>query len=284
MSNAQGIHPTAIVDPEARIAPGVTVGAYCVIRGDVTIGAGSVVLDHTVIYGATVVGRNCRIGPGAYVGMDPQHLRFVSDPAAPTYLVIGDNVIVREGARLARSTAPGLDHATRIGDNCFIMGAAHVGHDCVVGPHVVLADDVLLGGHCRIGERTFLGGGCTVHQFVRVGRLVVVAGNEAFSNDVPPFGAVRYGRLKGYNAIGCKRAGLDPKAIHAIRGCYYRLRTNRTTTAALNAIRTELPDLPEVREFTEAIETARRGIVASHPGKKAASRFEAEGVSEVETG
>ena len=284
MSNAEGIHPTAIVGSEARIAPDVTVGAYCVIRGQVNIGAGSVVLDHSVIYGPTVIGRNCRIGPAAYVGMDPQHMRFVPDPAAPTYLVIGDNVIVREGARLARSTAPGLDHATRIGDNCFIMGAAHVGHDCVLEPHVILADDVLLGGHCRIGERTFLGGGCTVHQVVRVGRLVVVAGNEAFSQDVPPFAAVRYGRLKGYNAIGCRRAGLDPRAIHAIRGCYNRLRKHRTTTAALSAIRAELPDLPEVREFVEAIECSRRGIVASHPGKKAASRFEAETPSEVEAG
>jgi len=283
MPNAALIHPTAIVDSSARIAPDVTVGPYSVIRGEVTIGPGSVVLEHSVIYGPTIIGRNCRLGPAAYVGMDPQHLRFVLDPASPTYLVIGDNVTVREAARLARSTAPGLDHATRIGDNCFIMGSAHVGHDCVLGPHVILADSVLLGGHCCIGQRTFLGGGCTVHQFVRVGRLSVVAGNEAFSNDVPPFGAVRYGRLKGYNAIGCKRAGLDHHAIHAIRACYQRLRAHRITAAALNAIRAEVPDLPEVREIVDAIETSRRGIVPSHPGKPVTSRFEGQAL-EVDAG
>ena len=65
MSNAAGIHPTALVDSEARIAPDVTVGAYCVIRGQVNIGPGSVILDHSVIYGPTIMGRNCRIGPAA---------------------------------------------------------------------------------------------------------------------------------------------------------------------------------------------------------------------------
>ena len=260
----QGIHPTAIIDPRAQLAPDVTVGAYAVIKGPVVLGPGTCVLEHCVLYGGMVVGRNCKIGPAACVGMDPQHLKFVADESNPTYLVVGDEVNIREGARIHRSTKPGRENATRIGNRCFIMGAAHVAHDCVLDDDVVLADAVLLGGHCKVGPRTFLGGGAKAHQFVRIGRLCILAGNEGVSHDVPPFAAVRYGRLKGYNAIGCRRSGMTPEAITAVRGVYRRLRSHRLVSTALSAIRDELPDLAEVREIVDFIRASRRGIVSSH--------------------
>jgi UDP-N-acetylglucosamine acyltransferase len=265
------IHPTAIIDPRAQLAPDASVGAYTIIKGPVTIGPASQIGEHCVLQGATVIGRNCKIGPAAYVGMDPQHLKFVADEANPTYLMIGDDVHIRESARLHRSTKPGREHATRIGDRCFIMGAAHVAHDCVLADDVVLADAVLLGGHCQIGPKTFMGGGAKAHQFVRIGRLCIIAGNEGFGSDVPPFAAVRYGRLKGYNAIGCRRAGMSREAITAIRGVYQRLRAHRVTSTALAAIRAEVPDLPEVREIVEFIRTSRRGIVSPHHGVQQAA-------------
>ena len=263
MGNSNRIHPSALVDPRAELAYDVRVGAYSIINGGVTIAPGSTVFEHCVLQGPTAIGRNCRIGPGACLGGDPQHAWFVHDEAAPTYLVIGDNVIIRECARLNRSTTPGIEHATQVGDGCFIMGAAHVGHDSVMEADVVLADSALLGGHCHVGRKAFIGGGCTIHQFVRVGRLSIIAGNEASSHDVPPFGAMRYGRLKGYNAIGCRRAGMSREAITAIRGCYHRLHAHRTTSAAVAAIRAELPDLPEVRELLAFIQQSKRGILPS---------------------
>jgi UDP-N-acetylglucosamine acyltransferase len=266
------IHPTAIVDPRARLADDVTVGAYAIIEGEVTIGSGGIVYPHTVIQGSTLIGQNCRIGPAAYVGLDPQHAKFVADPANPTYLIIGNNVMIRECARLSRATAPGEEHGTRIGDNCFIMGASHVGHDCVVERGVTLADSALLGGHVHLGEQCFIGGGSTIHQFVHIGRLSIVAGNEAFTHDVPPFAAVRYGRLKAYNAIGCKRAGLSSDAVHAIRGCYHRLKEHRTMAAAIEAICNDLPPLPEILEIVRFIESSRRGILPSHCGPRELSQ------------
>ena len=275
MTGHASIHPTAIIDSGAKLASDVSVGPYAIIRARVEIGPGSVVLEHTVLNGPTIIGRNCRIGPAAYVGMDPQHLRHVHDPNNPTYLVIGDNVIVRESARIHRATHPGRDHATRIGDGCFLMGAIHVAHDCVLENDVIMADGALLGGHCQIGARAFLGGGCTLHQFVRLGRLVIISGNEALSNDVPPFGAVRYGRLKGYNAVGCRRAGLDRKAIAAIRSCYQLLRDNRLVSTAVEAMRAQELDLPEVREIIQFIETSKRGLMPAHLAKPDALRLNA---------
>jgi len=260
----RAIHPTAIIDPRAELAGDVAVGAYAVIEGKVTIGAGSIVYPHSILQGPTIIGKNCRIGPAAYVGMEPQHIKFVADEANPTYLIIGDNVLIRECARLSRSFTPGQEHATRVGDGCYIMGASHVGHDCVVERNVTLADSALLGGHVHVGEQCFIGGGSTIHQFVKIGRLTIVAGNEAFTHDVPPFGAVRYGHLKAYNAIGCKRAGMKFEAIHSIRSCYHRLKQHRKMATALEAIRTEVADTPEVREIIQFIESSKRGILPSH--------------------
>jgi UDP-N-acetylglucosamine acyltransferase len=275
VEHRRAIHSTAIIDPRAELAEDVMVGAYAIIEGRVTIGKGSIVYPHSILQGPTIIGKNCRIGPAAYVGLDPQHIKFVADEENPTYLVIGDNVLIRECARLSRSFTPGQEHATRVGDGCYIMGASHVGHDCIVERNVTLADSALLGGHVHVGQQCFIGGGSTIHQFVKIGRLTIVAGNEAFTHDVPPFGAVRYGHLKAYNAVGCKRAGMQFNAIHAIRSCYYRLKQHRTTAAALEAIRTEVADTPEVREIIAFIESSRRGILPSHGDNHVVSRGDA---------
>jgi UDP-N-acetylglucosamine acyltransferase len=257
------IHPTAIVDARAELGDEVTVGAYCIIKGRVQIGAGSVIQEHSHIHGHTVLGRGCRIGPAAYVGLDPQDLKY---KGAETSLVIGDEVVIRETASVHRSTVSDGVHATRIGDRCFIMASAHVGHDCVVGNDVVLANGVLLAGHVKVGERAFLGGGFALHQFCSLGRLCVVAGNEAISQDVPPFAAIRDRSLKGYNAVGCRRAGFSQEALVAIRAAYTRLRGNRQMTDAVAAIRAEVPLVPEVMEILDFIATSRRGIVPSMVG------------------
>jgi UDP-N-acetylglucosamine acyltransferase len=255
------IHPTAIIDPKARFAGDVTIGPYVVIEGPVQIGAGTAVLAHSILQGNTVIGSKCRIGPAAFVGLPPQHLK--ADPEIGA-LIVGNDVTIREGATIHRSTHAGLAHATRVGDNCFLMGGVHVAHDVVMEPDVIAANDALIAGHCAIGSQAFLGGGCTIHQFARVGRLAIVGGNEAVGHDVPPFGAMRYGGLKGYNAIGVKRSGMPIAKIYAIRAAYRCFLSARTIPLAIAAIKaTPGGDSPEVKELLDFIATSKRGLVPS---------------------
>ncbi len=261
-ATSANIHPTAIVDARVEFADRVRVGPYCVIEGRVQIGAGTVIDAHSVIRGHTQVGRNCRVGPGAYLGFDPQHLRF--DPAAgETSLLIGDGVVIREGVSLHRSLKPGEQNATRVGDRCYLMANSHVGHDCRVEADVILANGVLLGGHMTVGERSFLGGGSIYHQFVRIGRLAIVRGGEAISKDIPPFSATAFGGLKGYNAVGCRRAGISREGIKAIRAAYHSIHTNRTMSDAVRAIESLEPQTPELRELLDFIAATKRGIQPS---------------------
>jgi UDP-N-acetylglucosamine acyltransferase len=254
------IHPTALVDPRAVLGDGVSIGGYSIIKGPVKIGPGTVIHEQTHVQGNTVIGRDCQIGPAAFIGLPPQHLHADLEAGQ---LIIGDNVIIRETASVHRATQPGEEHATRVGNHCFIMGGAHIGHDCRLEDHVIAANCVLLGGHCQVGESAFLGGGCTLHQFVRIGRLAIVAGNEGTSQDVPPFASMRYGGLKAYNARGCQRARMTAETIHAIRSAYHCLHRHRVVSAALDEIREIVPDLPEIRLLIEFITSSKRGIVPS---------------------
>ncbi len=254
------IHPTAIIDPRATLADDVSVGPYTFIDGPVEIGARTIIYSHCVIKGPSRIGADCEIGPAAHVGTDPQHLNY--DRSQETWLIVGDRTVIRESASVHRATKPGIENATRVGNRCLLMACSHIGHGTRVGDNVILANAALLAGHVTVGDNVFLAGGVGVHQFVRIGRLAILSGNEIATRDVPPFAAVRYGGLKGYNAIGCKRAGIGRAALFAIRRAYHCYHTHRTLPAAVKSIRATCPDLPEIQEMLAFLTSSKRGI---HP-------------------
>jgi UDP-N-acetylglucosamine acyltransferase len=257
------IHPTAIVDRRVELADDVTVGAFSIIKEGVKIAAGTQVLESCHIEGNTVIGRNCRIGPAAFVGLPPQHLKH---DGAGTGLIIGDQVVVRETASIHRSISPEPGHETRVGNRTYLMAGAHIGHDCIVGEDVMLAQHAMLGGHAIIGDRVFIGGSAAVHQFGRVGRIAILGGVEGLTHDIPPFGASRYGGLKGYNAIGCKRAGFPQETLHAIRHAYHIIHENRTWPGAIRQIEAEVEMLPEIQELIDFVRSSKRGVLHSVRG------------------
>ena len=126
---AAGIHPTAIIDPAARLADGVTVGPYTLIGPDVVIGAGTTIGAHCVITGPTTIGRDNAIHHHASLGGDPQDKKFRGER---TELVIGDRNTIFEFTTFSRGTPDG-GSVTRIGDDNWIMAYVHIAHDCVVG-------------------------------------------------------------------------------------------------------------------------------------------------------
>src|SRR5262245_53829394 len=100
------IHPTAIIDAKTvELADDVAIGAYSVLEGRISIASGTTIGAHCVVHGHTVIGKNCKIGPAAYVGMDAQHLGY---DGSETSLIIGDDVIIRETVSLHRSIRPGI--------------------------------------------------------------------------------------------------------------------------------------------------------------------------------
>jgi UDP-N-acetylglucosamine acyltransferase len=200
------IHPSAIVDPGARLGEDVEIGPYVSIGAEVEIGARTIVQSHAVIEGTVRIGAENRIGPGAIIGGWPQDLSF--KPGMPSSVEIGDRNVIREYATIHRGTA--ADSATRLGDDNFLMAGAHLGHNCLLGNRVIIANNCLLGGYVTVQDAAFLGGGCVFHQFMRVGRLAIAQGLSAFSKDIPPFClAAERNLVFGLNVIGLRRAGFS---------------------------------------------------------------------------
>jgi UDP-N-acetylglucosamine acyltransferase len=204
MSSAK-IHPTAIVDPNAKLAADVEIGPFSIIGPGVTIGEKTIVQSHVVIEAEVSIGCGNFIGHGAIIGALPQDVSFSAE--RKTKVEIGDNNIIREYCTIHRGSPDGS--ATEIGDRNFLMAGAHVGHNCVIGNNVVIANNCLLAGYVRVDDGAFLGGGSTFHQFMHIGRLVMVQGSSAFGKDLPPFVvAAERNSVFGLNTVGMRRAGL----------------------------------------------------------------------------
>lgn len=219
------IHPTAVIAPDVELGSGVSVGAFAVLEGPSRIGDGCVIDAQVVIRPHVSLGQRNRVHSTAVLGGLPQELAF--DPSLPTRLTIGDDNVFREGVTISRATQAG--GATRIGSGNYFMNNSHAGHDCVLGDANIFASGATLGGHVQVGDRAFFGGGVMVHQFCRIGSLVILQGLAGINKDVLPFTMVggRPGRHYRLNLVGLRRAGIDGERLKAVSAAFRRLRAKQ---------------------------------------------------------
>lgn len=255
------IHPTASVDPGARLGEGVSIGAFTVIGADVQIGDGTRIGPHCSVHGPTRIGRDNHFHGHAAIGGEPQDKKFKGER---TELVIGDRNTVREFVTLNRGTGEG-GGVTRIGDDNWILAYSHVAHDCVVGNSCIFSNNATLAGHVEIGDYVILSGFAGIHQFCRIGAHAFVGMGAMVNGDVPPFvmvAADEYGRPRGINSEGLKRRGFDAGRIAAIKRAY---RTLYVSGANLADARTQLAEMAQgsddVRAFLEFIESGERPLL-----------------------
>ncbi|MEI6970923.1 MAG: acyl-ACP--UDP-N-acetylglucosamine O-acyltransferase [bacterium] len=252
------IHPTAVVDQGAELGRDVTVGPFAVIEKNTCIGDGVVIGPHTVICRHTTIGAGSRIHACAVIGDLPQDLAFKD---AVSYTRIGAGCTLREGVTIHRGTKP--ETATEVGDNCFLMANAHLAHNVKVGNGVIIANGVLCAGYVEIGDRVFVSGNCAIHQFIRIGRLAMLGGLSAISQDLPPFFTTRPASLNSVaacNIVGMRRAGMDSEARSQVRKTFTLLyRSGLNVRQALQQIRAEFASGPAL-EICDFIEKSKRGI------------------------
>jgi UDP-N-acetylglucosamine acyltransferase len=252
------IHPTAVVDPKAVIADDVEIGPLCYVGPNVKIGNGTKLLAQCSIDGYTTLGKNNTIHPFAALGQNAQDLSYAG---GETFLDIGDGNTFREGAAIHCGTKPGT--RTTIGNECYFMNNSHVAHNCVLGNNIIMVNGALLAGYVQVNDRAVLSAYSAIHQFSRIGRLVMLSACSVFSQDIVPFVIAegRNGEIRGINVIGCKRAGMSTETIKVLRELYkIFFRSGLNAANAVEKIKTELPQLPEVLEFLHFLETSERGI------------------------
>jgi UDP-N-acetylglucosamine acyltransferase len=215
------IDATARIGDGARLGEDIEIGPYCLIGPRVTLERGVRVIGHVNVTGVTTIGEGSVVYPFCSLGTPPQSVHY---RGGPTCLVIGAHCELRESVTMNTGTEDG-GGITRVGERCTFMVGSHVGHDCQVGNDVTFANNVVLGGHVGVGDQTFLGGHVAIHQFVRVGEGVMMAGMSAARDDIIPFGFAlgQTGALVGLNIVGLRRRGATKDEMHRVRRAYRSL-------------------------------------------------------------
>ena len=261
MADVATHHPTAAIDPAAKLADDVVVGAYTVIGADVEIGPGTVIGPHCSITGPTTIGRDNRIHGHAAIGGDPQDKKFRGERVA---LEIGDGNHIREFVTINRGTGDG-GGITRIGNDNWLLAYVHIAHDCLIGSHCVFSNNATLAGHVTVGDHVILSGFAGVHQFCRIGDHAFIGMGAFVNGDVPPYLMVaqeKYARPRGINAEGLKRRGFDASRIGAIKRAYRALYMG---DAKLDEAKAEIAEIAagsdDVRAFLDFIERGERPLL-----------------------
>jgi UDP-N-acetylglucosamine acyltransferase len=262
------IHPSAIVDPRAHLADGVTVGAFSVIGPEVRLGTRVNVGHHVVLESRVIVDDGAVIGHGSVLGGAPQDLKFT--PGTSSGVLIGASTVIREYVTIHRAATP--EGWTRIGADCLLMAMCHVAHDCRLEDGVIIINYAGITGHCVIGARATIGGHSGMVPFSRVGTHAYVGGFAKLLADVPPFVIVdgAPARAHGINVIGLRRAGMPPEQRRRLQDAYRLLyRNGLGLREAIDRIRQELPGGEPIDTLVEFLAASRRGIC--RPSRASAS-------------
>ncbi len=257
------IDSSAFVHPKAQLNEGVKVERGAIIGPGVIIDSGTKIGSNAVVKGKTKIGKNNIIFPSAFIGFEPQDLKY---EGADTELIIGDNNTFRECVTINKATYEG--EQTIIGNNNLLMAYTHIGHNCNIGNNTVLSNSVQVAGHVKIEDNAIIGGCLGIHQFVHIGYLAMVGGMTRVDRDVPPFSLAEGhpGRLRGLNRVGIKRSGLvdnnllDQKLLQKIWNLLFK--SDYVISNALDLAMKENLDYSSIKlcDFVrESISKNRRG-------------------------
>src|SRR5271154_323599 len=255
------IHPTAIVDPLARIHETADIGPFCIIGAEVEIGARTRLMAHIFLEGVTRIGEDNIFYPYSTVGVASQDLKYKGERAETR---IGNRNKVREFVSIHRGTEGG-GSVTQIGDDNLLMAYAHVAHDVRIGNHTQLGNAVTFAGHVVVEDWAVIEAFSGVHQFCRIGKHAFVGGYSVVTKDVLPFSMTvspRESKVFGANKVGLERRGFTKEAIESLHKAFRLLsKSGLNTTQAVERIRAEVSDCPELRDLLAFMEKSERGFV-----------------------
>ena len=254
------VHPTAVVDPRAKLAEDVEVGPYSVIGENVALAPGVVVGSHVTLMGRTTIGSRTRISPFAVIGGEPQVLGASGENTA---LVIGEDNVIREFSSI-HVGSPNGGGCTRIGNGNFILNNVHIAHDCQIGDRCVLASFSALAGHVVLEDHVVFGAMTGVHQFVRIGESAFTAANSMVSKDAVPYSKVAGDRARfaGLNTIGLRRRGFSEASIATLKHAFHILFSSKLRLEpAADLVKRECGDAPEVAHLLRFIHESERGFI-----------------------
>jgi UDP-3-O-[3-hydroxymyristoyl] glucosamine N-acyltransferase len=202
----EGIAPSAIIDPTARLEDGVIVDPLAVIGADVEIGAGTVIGAGAVIGPGVKIGRDCNVGartaiqcaligdkvlihPGCSIGQDGYGFLFFG-PEGHLKVPQTGRVLIQHDVEIGAGTTidRGSLRDTVIGEGTKIDNQVQIGHNVTIGRHCLLAAQIGLAGSLTIGDNVALGAKVGINNHLKIGDGAQVTAMSAVKDDIPPKG------------------------------------------------------------------------------------------------
>lgn len=212
-----GVHPTALVAPDAQIDPSATVGPFCIIESGARIGPGTHLQAHIFIGRRAVIGANCwlmprvvvaaeciikdrvRLQPGVVVGADGFGYEFVAGRHEKIPQV-GQVVIENDVEIGANST---LDRArfsqTVVGEGTKIDNLVQVAHNVVIGKHCIICAQAGISGSTTVQDYVIIGGQAGLAGHLTVGSGSKIDGQTGVNSDLEPKSFVKGSPCLPYN-------------------------------------------------------------------------------------
>jgi UDP-3-O-[3-hydroxymyristoyl] glucosamine N-acyltransferase len=200
-----GIHPTAVIAPDAKLGRDPSIGPYVVLEEGVEIGDDCVLKSHVVVYRGARIGHRffahahavvrefVRIGDdvtlqnAAVIGADG--FGFARQADGSYYKIVQTGtVVIEDGVEIQACAC--VDRAamgeTRIRRGVKIDNLVQVGHACEVGENTLLCGQVGLAGTTKVGRNVILTGQVGIAGHVTIGDNVVVSAQSGIHSDVEP--------------------------------------------------------------------------------------------------
>jgi len=209
------ISPHAIVEPGAKLAPDVRVGAFALIGAEVEIGPGCVVESGAAVVGRTRLAGGNRVLPMASIGL----VGPGGDGAGGCEIAEANEL--REHVTIYAGEA----EPTRVGDDNLLMIGSYVGASAVIGSHGIFANLTQIGPRARVEDYVRTSAFTCVDPDVTVGAYTFTAGYVQVDRDAPPYAIVQGSpfRVRGVNTHNLKRSGFGDEEVRDLKRVFREL-------------------------------------------------------------
>jgi UDP-3-O-[3-hydroxymyristoyl] glucosamine N-acyltransferase len=187
-----GVHPSAHVDPTAKIGEGTTIypGAYVGPRA--RVGRECILYPGVVVYDDCVLGDRVTLHAGAVIGQDgfgySTHKGVHHKIPQVGNVIIEDDVEVGANVAIQRATLG----STVIGRGTKMSDLISIGHAVRIGPDGLIVSLAGIAGSTKIGHHVTIGGQAGIVGHTKIGDGVTISAQAGVVNDVED-GMVMYG-------------------------------------------------------------------------------------------
>jgi UDP-3-O-[3-hydroxymyristoyl] glucosamine N-acyltransferase len=184
VTQAPGVHPSAVVAPTARLGARASIGARCVIGEDVAIGEDSCLYPGVVVYPGCTIGARAIVHAGAVIGADGFGIARTGEGWLKIPQVgrvrIGDDVEIGANTTIDR----GAMDDTVIEDGVKLDNQIQIGHNVRVGAHTAMAGCVAVAGSADIGRHCTIGAASVILGHLRLADHVEISAGTVISRSI----------------------------------------------------------------------------------------------------